>query len=297
MNTCARGPEKAPATSLGLVSASSTLHALQTMRHMITVIVVIAIVFAAMCLFLYVRQDSLLFYPQPNDARLLREWQDRRVEVRTGDRALVGWWARGGEPDSGIVILYFGGNAEDVLYTASTAELFAAERMLVVNYRGYGLSKGKPGQDALFEDAREIYDYVRASGVSADRIVVMGRSLGSGVAAMLAAEREVRGAVLITPFDSLAAVAAHHYRLLPVRVLLRHRFPSADYARRTRAPALIVAAESDAIVPPIHAQRLATAWRGPHSIHVLEGVGHNDIDADPSYYTFINEFLRKPPTP
>jgi uncharacterized protein len=120
----------------------------------------------------------------------------------------------------------------------------------------------------------------------------MGRSLGSGVATMLAAERAVRGAVLITPFDSLAAVAAHHYRFLPVRALLRHRFPSDEYARRTRVPALIVAAARDTIVPPIHAQRLAAAWSGPHAFHVLDGVGHNDVDANPAYYSLLNTFLR-----
>jgi uncharacterized protein len=259
---------------------------------MLTTALIALALFASFCGFLYVQQDNLLFYPRPNDPVLLREWEDRRVALQTPAGTLVGWWAPGGEPTSGIVILYFGGNAEDVLYTATTATHFAAERMLLMNYRGYGLSPGKPSQAALFEDALVIYDHVRASGVSADRIVAMGRSLGSGIAAMLAANRPLRSVILVTPFDSMAAVAAHHYRVLPVRTLLKHPFPADEFARTAQVPALLLAAERDNIVPPIHAQRLSEAWAGPHRLQVLEGVGHNDIERNAQYCELINDFLR-----
>jgi pimeloyl-ACP methyl ester carboxylesterase len=120
---------------------------------------------------------------------------------------------------------------------------------------------------------------------------VMGRSLGSGVASMLAGSRAVRAAVLITPFDSLAAVAAGHYPIFPVRLLLRHPFPSEDWARKARAPALILAAERDDIVPARHAKRLAEAWAGTPEVHVLAGTGHNDIETSPDYYRLIRRFL------
>src|SRR4029453_11306181 len=103
-------------------------------------------------------------------------------------------------------------------------------------------------------------------GVAPEHIVVMGRSLGSGVAAMLAGARPVRAAILITPFDSLAAVAAGHYPLLPVRLLLRHPFPSTDWAKRSKAPVLILAAERDTVVPAAHAQKLLQAWSGEKRI-------------------------------
>ncbi|MET0988918.1 MAG: alpha/beta hydrolase [Steroidobacteraceae bacterium] len=265
----------------------------RTLRvRMFTTSLVIVVVLVSFCGFLYVLQDSLVFFPRPNDPGLEREWQDRRIEIQTPEGTLVGWWARGAAPASGTVVLYFGGNAEDVLYTAESAKHFAAERMLLMNYRGYGLSPGKPSQAGLFEDALAIYDHVRATGISADRIVVMGRSLGSGVAAMLAANRPVRGVVLITPFDSLGAVAAHHYRGLPVSALLKHPFPSIAFARQAQVPALLLAAERDEIVPPVHAERLSQAWAGPHRLHVLTNVGHNDVEQDARYYVLINEFLR-----
>ena len=136
---------------------------------------------------------------------------------------------------------------------------------------GYGGSSGEPGQQALYEGGLAIYDYAIKRGVPAEHIVVMGRSLGSGVASMLAGARPVGAAILITPYDSLAAVAAGHYPLLPVRLLLRHPFPSTDWAQRTHAPALFLAADTMTSFRATHAQKLFEVWAGPKQIHVLRG--------------------------
>lgn len=253
---------------------------------------VLAAGYAALAALVYFGQESFIFYPRPNDPSLLRHWAQQQVAIRTKDGALEGWWAEN-PSTAGPVVLYFGGNAEDVLYTAATASQLHARRMLVTNYRGYGKTRGQPGQQELFADALAIYDYVVASGVRPEEIVVMGRSLGSGVAAMLASERPVRAAILVTPYDSLAAVAARHYSFLPTRWLLKHRFPSVEFARKTSAPALLLAAQGDRIIPPEHARHLQEAWRGDSEIHVLAGVGHNDIEQNPDYYPLVNRFLSR----
>jgi uncharacterized protein len=259
---------------------------------LVGMIVLAGAAFLLLCALLYWRQENFLFHPGPNDAQLQRAWQDKRVEIRSRDVVLEGWWADNPQAPGATVIIYFGGNGEDVLYTAaSAAPRIAARRMLVVNYRGYGGSPGKPAQRTLFEDALAIYDYVIASGTRPADVVVMGRSLGSGVATMLASKRPVRGAVLITPYDSVMAVAAHHYSIFPVRWLIRHPFPSTEFAQRTHVPALMIAGARDFIIPPIHAQRLHDAWAGPRQLHVLPGVGHNDIETHPLYYALINEFI------
>lgn len=239
---------------------------------------------------LYWGQEGVIFHPTRNDSRLLRQ-PASRVEIETSGATLEGWWIDNPSAASCAVIIYFGGNAEDVLYTASTAPNIDARRMLVVNYRGYGRSTGKPGQKALYEDAHAIYDYAIASGVPAGQIVVMGRSLGSAMATLLAANRSVRAAILITSFDSLAAVAAHHYPIFPVRQLLRHPFPSGEWAKRAGAAALFLSAERDYVIPPMHAQRLYESWSGEKQIHVLAGMGHNDIELHADYYPLINRFL------
>jgi pimeloyl-ACP methyl ester carboxylesterase len=247
--------------------------------------------FALICTLLYFGQESSIFFPRPNDTQLREQYSAQRMEIATNAAQLEGWWIENPQATTSAVVLYFGGNAEDVLYTASAASDIDARAVVVVNYRSYGGSTGEPGQQALYDDGLAIYDFAIERGVPPEHIVVMGRSLGSGVASMLAGARPVRAAILITPFDSLAAVAAGHYPLLPVRLLLRHPFPSTDWAQRTQAPVLILAADRDTVVPAVHAQKLFETWAGAKRIHVLAGTGHNDIEAHPDYYRLINEFL------
>lgn len=249
--------------------------------------------FIVLCGYLYVRQDRLLFYPRPNDPALREHWRTKRIEITSAVQVLEGWWAEGGAPESETVIVYFGGNGEDVLGTARVAQRFACKRMLFVNYRGYGGTPGRPGQDAMYADALAVHAYAIGAGqAEPQHVVAMGRSLGSGMASMLAAERPIRAAILITPYDSILALAARHYTWFPVARLLRHPFPSADFAKRTRIPGLFLLAAQDTVIPPSHGQALADAWAGPKIVHTLADVGHNDIDLHPAYYEYVNAFLR-----
>ena len=265
------------------------------MRAMLTgllsLLALVAGIFVLLCGLLYWRQEQVIFFRVVNDPQLSERYLTNRVEIATNGASLEGWWIENPAATSSAVIVYFGGNAEDLLYTADTAANLNARRTLLVNYRGYGRSTGKPGQEALYQDALAIYDYAIRSGVRPEQFVVMGRSLGSGVASMLAGSRPMRAAILITPFDNLAAVAADHYPMFPVRLLLRHPFPSSEWAQRTQVPVLIIAAADDTIVQPSHAKRLYDAWAGPKQMHVLAHVGHNDIERNSDYGRLINEFL------
>jgi hypothetical protein len=257
----------------------------------LTLLLIAAGGFIVICAFLYFGQERSIFFPGPNDPQLRQQYSAQRVEIATTGATLEGWWIENPEATTPAVVLYFGGNAEDVLHTATTAPSIGARSLLVVNYRGYGRSTGEPGQKALYDDGLAIYDYAIGRGARPEHIVVMGRSLGSGVASMLAAARPVRAAILVTPFDSIAAVAAGKYRYLPVRLLLRHPFPSTDWAKQARVPALFLAAERDFVVPAEHTRRLFEAWAGEKQMHVLPQTGHSDLDMHPDYYRLIDEFL------
>ena len=161
---------------------------------------------------------------------------------------------------------------------------------------GYGRSSGQPSEHALFAAALDAYDYLVANkSVAPESIVPMGRSLGSGVATYLAANRTVRGVVLITPYDSMTNVAREHFGYLPVSLLLKHRFESSRVAQSLDKPALLLAAEHDNVVPVAHARALDESWRGPHRLVELSGKGHNDIESHAAYYDTINKFLASLP--
>jgi pimeloyl-ACP methyl ester carboxylesterase len=250
-----------------------------------------AVGFVLICALLYFDQDKSIFFPRQNSPQLVDQYHANRVEIPAAGETLEGWWIENPRATSPATILYFGGNGEDVLYTATAAAKLNAHRILFVNYRGYGRSTGTPAQTALYDDALAIYDHAIERGSRPHHIIAMGRSLGSGVAAMLAASRPLRAVILVTPYDSIAAVASERYPLVPVRLLLRHPFPSIDWAARTQAPALFLVAEHDTVIPPPHAHKLFDAWPGRKQIHVLSRAGHNDIETHPDYYPLINEFL------
>jgi uncharacterized protein len=124
-----------------------------------------AVAYTLLCAILYLGQDRALFYPRPDSPQLWRWQQPNRVEIASAGETLEGWWFENHQATSPAVILYFGGNGEQVLQTLTTADRLDASKVLFVNYRGYGQSTGKPGQDALYEDALAIYDYAIARGV------------------------------------------------------------------------------------------------------------------------------------
>ena len=261
-------------------------------------------VFVGVCAVLYLFQERLVFMRQPlaDDARrALRALPGTaELEVTAGDGArLHGWLRHGVENAAGMektasrgLVLYFGGNAEEVSGQMFDAARLAPWSVAAFNYRGYGLSEGRPTEAAIVADALTIYDRLAARGdVDPERIVVLGRSLGSGVAVQVAASRPVRAVVLVSPFDSLRSLGRRQYPFLPVSLLLKHPFDSAARAPRIRAPVLVFAGGRDMLVPASLSQRLHDAWGGPKRWIFIPEADHNDIQARPRYWPAIREFL------
>ena len=243
----------------------------------------------------YFAQEGLMFLPQKSIAPPAAPpgWTLEAVELRAKDGTrLSGVLVKPGGSRSPLVI-YYGGNAEEITSSAVEAPRFWGRRaVLLVNYRGYGESEGRPGEAELVSDAIEIFDWAaKRADVDPERIALHGASLGSGVAVQVAAARAARCVVLSTPFDSARAVAAGIYPWLPVGLLMRHPFDSAARAGAIRVPALVLVAAEDTIIAPKHADRLADAWGGPVERVAFVGRGHNDLFADPAYGAAIARFL------
>ena len=242
----------------------------------------------------YAFQERLLFFPQPlSEARRadIRQRQPsvEEVFIESERHTLHAWHVKAG-PDAPLV-LYFGGNAEDVSWMIEESAQVPGVAWLLTDYRGYGLSEGSPGEAALVADALAWYDRFAPQ---AKRVFAFGRSLGSGVAVQLAAARPVQALVLVTPYDSIAAVAKRHYWYLPVDLLLKHRFDSIARAPAMKAPLLCLVAAEDAVIPPEHAERLFAAWGGPKRKVLLQAAGHNSTDAHPLFWPAVREFLSQP---
>jgi pimeloyl-ACP methyl ester carboxylesterase len=144
------------------------------------------------------------------------------------------------------------------------------------HYRGYAPSTGEPSASAILEDAVAIHDHVVAS-LAADRVVAVGLSLGAGPATHLATERPVAGLILVTPFDSLTALAREYYPWLPVGPLLRHRMEVAQALARSSLPVALISAAADTVVPPRRTEPVRGSVRNLVLDDVVPGAGHNDL--------------------
>ncbi len=236
------------------------------MRTIFTLIGIAAALYIAACAALYFFQRSLIYYPQPSISG-----PANRMNLRSGDVDLV---ISIRERPGPAAVIYFGGNAEDV--SASLPELsqaFPDRALYLMNYRGYGGSAGSPSETALHNDALALFDMARANHQD---IVVVGRSLGSGIAVRLAAQRPVSRLVLVTPYDSLQELAATQFPIFPVRWLLSDKYESHRHAPGIAAPTTIVLAEHDEVIPRQHraAFRAIRARRGEAHL----GAGHRAHD-------------------
>ena len=247
---------------------------------------------------LYFFQDKLVFVQTGLDEedlkRIRSRYPDTEVRMTTPDDVeLHGWYVNRSRAGKAPLIIYFGGNAEEVSGLLRDVDQFGDWAVLLMNYRGYGLSGGRPSESHLFKDAVFLYDeFSRRDDIDKNRIVAMGRSLGTGVAVHLAARRTLKGLILVSPYDSIRSVAQEIYPWVPVSLLLKHHFDSMALAPSIKAPVLALIASEDRVVSPSHSKKLLASWRGTTYETVIPGAGHNTIDTVPQYWESIREFLR-----
>lgn len=258
---------------------------------MLNLVVIILGVFIFFSVYLYLQQERMIFLVPPIDRTAYSEFRENQIEIQQAEQRLSGWKVMR-EQNAEKTVLYFGGNAEDVVYMNYEARHFRIKQLFAFNYPGYGKSSGKPSQQSIYEAALRVYDRLLSDyQLEPKELVIMGRSLGSAVATYVAAKRKASGLILITPFDSMENIAANHYRLFPVRLLLKHRFATIDHIANVESEVLMLAAEQDEIVARENLMRLQAAIRQKNRVIQYANVGHNDIQAHPAYYRDINRFI------
>jgi len=245
--------------------------------------VFVAIVYVGLCAALFFFQRSLIYYPQR------RPYGDASATLPLAvDGAELVISVRAHEGPNAIV--YFGGNGESVTYNLpSFSDAFPEHALYLMNYRGYGGSSGTPNEADIAQDALALFDYVHARHPN---VIVMGRSLGSGVAIRLASLRPAARLVLITPFASIVELGASQFPMFPVKWLIRDRYESWRYAPLIDVPTLLVVAERDEIIPRASTDDLYARFQpGIATLRVIPATGHNSISATPMYVATLQTAL------
>ena len=252
------------------------------LRMLSSIAIVVVAIYLALCVLLFLMQRQMLYLPQYT--RVATAATD--FELVSDGLKLRGWRVN---PGQARALLYFGGNAEEIGYQRERfAAWFPSHTIYLLAYRGYGASEGSPAEAALKGDALVLYDAIapRHAGVDA-----LGRSVGSGVALHVGARRALGRLALITPYDSLVAVASHHYPLFPVNWLLRERFDAAADAANVHVPTLLLLARQDEIIPPVHAEALARAFPQPPALQWLD-TDHNTTEVDANFALALQRHFR-----
>jgi uncharacterized protein len=240
---------------------------------------VILIYFAALA-FLYVAQRRLLYLPNVREfapAEVgLPQAERLHLESDDGERLLA--WRIPPSPGAPMIV-YFHGNGGGLHQLSNRYAAFAKAGfgVLALEYRGYAGSTGAPSEAGLTLDAEAAYRAALADA-PARRIVVVGESLGSGLAVKIASRHEIGALVLDSPFTSIADIAAARFWMFPVRRLLKDRYDSASRIAEVTAPLLVVHHERDLSVPLRFGRRLFAAARAPKDFLLVPGFGHPALD-------------------
>jgi pimeloyl-ACP methyl ester carboxylesterase len=246
-------------------------------------LLILLLAYAGIVGLLYLAQTWMVFPGASLPSRPLSgPLEPERVALPSGDAVLHGMLFRAAQEPADLLI-GFGGNAQDAEFLAhDLTDDFPDLHVVVFHYRGYGPSTGRPSETAVLADALVIHDAM-VQRLAPRRTFALGISLGSSVAAYLSKERPLAGLILVTPFDSVEAIAKEAYFWLPVSLLIKHRFPTIEFMAGNPTPVAVIAAERDHVVRPRRTQALVERLENLVFHETLAHADHNTIGQLPIY--------------
>ena len=226
---------------------------------------------------LFIFQRKMMYFPggptQPAASLGLPQAQTLRLETKSG-QTIVAWYQPAAHGKS--IFLYFHGNGGTLAGRVDLLRRLQADGsgFLAIDYEGYGSSTGSPTEAAFLDDGETAFAEVRARGYSADHIVVLGESLGTGVAVAVAAAHPVQALILDAAYSSTVDVAASQYWIFPVRLLMIDTFKSIDRIGAVKAPKLFLHGTKDPIIPISFGRKLFEAASEPKTFLGYDDRGH-----------------------
>lgn len=252
-------------------------------------------------------QEYIFFHPW-NDIISYKKLQEidefKEIKIKNDEVNLSGWfWNIGNKDGKNPLVIFFGGNAQNssnTLYnyyqSGTMKNVFGNYNLMLIDYPGYGMSKGKPSDDSMFIASKYIFEYAtKMSEVNIDNIVIMGYSIGTGVASYCASENDASGLILVAPYDKALslyndAIDSFHGS---VASLAKYSFDSSTYAENVTEPTLIFTSKKDEVINYKHSLDLAGHFSKLDDVVILENVNHNGYFSQTEVLNTITDFLNR----
>lgn len=268
---------------------------------------IIIFIIIAMPITLIFMQSSILFHPW-HDEKSYTQLQNlddsifEELSIDNNGKKLSGWFKHNIDDPKGPLVIFMGGNAQNSSNTcfnflnANIYKYFDGYNLMIVDYPGYGLSEGITSEETMFDAALKMYDYATTLDcVDTDNIVVLGYSIGTGVATYLASQRNVNGLILIAPYDEILSLYNNKINIFhgPLKSLAKYKFDSKYYAQSINVSPLIISSYDDEIISYKFSQNLAKYFKNTEKILMLDNnVKHNYYFLQEDVLTSISEYLK-----
>ncbi|MFT5764429.1 MAG: fermentation-respiration switch protein FrsA (DUF1100 family), partial [Saprospiraceae bacterium] len=255
---------------------------------------ILGAIYLLICFFLYWKQESFIFHPTvlPPDYPFSEYGDVEEVffPIKNGKIHALHFRA----PDPKGIILYFHGNSQGLESWGYAAEDFTklGFEVFMPDYRTYGKSTGKLSEKGLHQDALLVYNYLLDTW-PATKIIIYGRSLGTGIGTELATKVKAKLLILETPYRTMPAMANKTIPFVPIKWIIKYQFRNISKMRKLRCPVHIFAGTLDQLTPYQHAVALAKRTQNPaQTLTTIEGAGHNNIGDFPLYHEKLAEILK-----
>lgn len=245
-------------------------------------------------------QQYIFFHPwhdQKSYNVLSNDKNFKEISINNDGKTLHGWLYN--QHKNEPLIIFFGGNAQNSSNTIltflnnNTFQYFDNYNFLMIDYPGYGLSEGKPSDTTMFEASEKIYEYAKTLDIDKNNIIIMGYSIGTGVATYVSSKKDIKALILIAPYDEALSLYNSNVNIFhgPLKILAKYKFESYKYAKKVNAPALIITSKSDEIINYNFSLNLSKHFKNLDTTLILEDTYHNDYFSNKETLDTIKIYL------
>lgn len=240
-------------------------------------------------------QRSLMYHPRSDEKQLAEYNLHDTTEsfITTSDGLKLQVWHHPPEIN-GKMVIFFHGNAGNIGQRVEKLRILGelGYGYIIAAWRGFGESQGSPSKEGIYTDARTVIEYAKSLGYHTEDIILVGESLGSGIATKMATEQKFKGLFLITPYTTINDRAQEIYFYLPVKYLLKDNFNNVDEIKNVKIPVIIIHGDDDDIIPHHHGEKVFSAASDPKKFILYPGVKHADYD-DRIVFEEMDKFFQR----